>query len=180
VVIELKDNILSKRVHPDLLIAENLIYKPSGLILENLKIEDESEDYGAAEFTINNHFIKFRVGKITPTKVGQFVTFWKRLRKGPILPYDFNDSFDFLVVSARAENHFGQFVFSKAVLYEKGIISSSEKEGKRAMRIYPPWDKVDNTQAKKTQAWQLQYFIKFSECDFDFARISYLLDISQR
>jgi len=103
VVIELKDNILSKRVYPDLLLTEDLIYKPSGLILENFKIEEESEDYGAAEFTINNHPIKFRIGKITPTKVGQFVTFWKRLGKGPILPYDLNDPFDFLVVSVRAE-----------------------------------------------------------------------------
>jgi hypothetical protein len=175
VVIELKDNLLSKRVHPDLLLTEDSVYKPSKLILENLRIEDESEDYGAAEFTLNNHFIKFRVGKITPTKVGQFVTFWKRPGKGPILPYDFNDSFVFLVVSARAENHFGQFVFPKAVLCEKGIVSSREKEGKRAMRIYPPWDKADNSQAKKTQVWQLQYFIKFSEPDFDFARIRSLL-----
>lgn len=178
VVIELKENVLSKNVHPDLLSAEDLIYKPSGLILQNLKIEDESEDYGAAEFTINHHSIKFRVGKITPTKVGQFVTFWKRLGKGPILPYEFTDFFDFLVVSVRAENHFGQFVFPKAVLCEKGIISSGEKEGKRALRIYPPWDKADNSQAKKTQAWQLQYFIKFTEHDFDFARIRYLLGIT--
>lgn len=164
--------------HPDLLLAEELIYKPSGLILENLTIEDESEDYGAAEFTLNNHSIKFRVGKITPTKVGQFVTFWKRIDKGPILPYDFNDSFDFLVVSARAGNHFGQFVFPKAVLCEKAIVSCHGKEGKRAMRIYPPWDKADNPQAKKTQAWQLQYFIKFSEQNFDFARLRYLLGIT--
>lgn len=176
-VIELKDNVFSKMIHPDLLLTEDLIYKPSGLVFENLKIEDESVDYGAAEFTINNQSIKFRVGKITPTKVGQFVTFWKRLGKGPILPYDFNDSFDFLVVSARAENHFGQFIFPKAVLCKKGIISSSEKEGKRAMRIYPPWDKADNSQAKKTQTWQLQYFIKFSEHNFDYARIRYLFDI---
>lgn len=146
-VIEVKDNIFSKSVHPDLLLAEDIIYKPARLVLENLKIEDESENYGAAEFTINNHSIKFRVGKITPTKVGQFVTFWKRIGKGPIMPYEFTDSFDFLVVSVRAENHFGQFVFPKAVLHEKGIISSNEKEGKRAMRIYPPWDKADNSQA---------------------------------
>ncbi len=177
-VIKLKDNILSKRVHPDLLLAEVLIYKPSGIILENLGIENESEDYGAAEFTINNHSIKFRVGKITPTKVGQFVTFWKRLGKGPILPYDLNDPFDFLVVNVRAENHFGQFVFPKAVLCEKGIISSDEKEGKRAMRIYPSWEKADNSQAKKTQAWQLQHFIKFSEHNFDFASIRHLFDIA--
>ena len=164
--------------HPDLLLTEELFYKPSGLVLQNLKAEDESADYGASEFTINSHSIKFRVGKITPTKVGQFVTFWKRIDKGPILPYDFNDSFDFLVVSVRAENHFGQFIFPKAVLCEKGILSSHGKEGKRAMRIYPPWDKTDNSQAKKTQTWQLKYFIKFSEHHFDFLRLRYLLDMT--
>lgn len=177
-VIELKESVLSKRVHPDLLSAEGLIYKPSGLILQNLKIEDESDDYGAAEFTINHHSVKFRVGKITPTKIGQFVTFWKRLGKGPILPYEFTDSFDFLVVSVRTENHFGQFVFPKAVLCEKGIVSCNGKEGKRAMRIYPSWDRADNSQAKKTQAWQLQYFIKFSENTIDFQRMKYLFDIA--
>ncbi len=177
--IEAKNKYCLKVAHSDLLLTQELVYKPSGLILENLRIEDESADYGAAEFMINNHIIKFRVGKITPTKVGQFVTFWKRIGDSPILPYDSNDAFNFLVVSVRAENHFGQFIFPKAILCEKGIISSSEKEGKRAMRIYPPWDKADNAQAKKTQAWQLPYFIKFSENDFDFAHIRYLFDREQ-
>jgi hypothetical protein len=178
VVIELKGKRSSKRIHPDLLLVEELVYRPSGLVLQNLKAEDESADYGASEFTINNQSIKFRLGKITPTKVGQFVTFWKRIGEGPILPYDFNDSFDFLVVNVRTENHLGQFVFPKAVLCEKGIISCNGKEGKRAMRVYPPWDKTDNSQAKKTQDWQLQYFIKFSEHNFDFARIKYLFNIT--
>lgn len=177
-VIELKEDVLSKNVHPDLLSAEDLIYKPSGLTLQNVKIEDESEDYGAAEFSINHYSVKFRVGRITPTKIGQFVTFWKRLGKGPILPYDFNDSFDFLVVSVRAENHFGQFIFPKVVLCEKGIVSCNGKEGKRAMRIYPPWDRAENSQAKKMQAWQLPYFIKFSEDIFDSSRMRYLFDIA--
>jgi len=177
-VIEPKGKRPSKMIHPDLLLAEALIYKPSGLVFQNLKIEDESADYGASEFTINNQSVKFRVGKITPTKVGQFVTFWKRIGKGPILPYDFNDSFDFLVVSVRAENHLGQFVFPKAVLCEKRVVSCNGKEGKRAIRVYPPWDKTDNSQAKKTQIWQLPCFINFSECNFDFAHIRYLFDIA--
>lgn len=176
-VIELKDKYLSRMIHPDLLLVDERVYKPSGLILENLKIEDESAEYGAAEFSIKNHSIKFRMGKITPTKVGQFITFWKRMGKGPILPYDFNDSFDFLVVLARAENEFGQFIFPKTVLCEKGLVSCNGKGGKRALRIYPPWDKAENSQAKKTQAWQLQYFIKFSEHDVDFAHIRYLFDV---
>ncbi|KIC73434.1 hypothetical protein DB44_BG01230 [Candidatus Protochlamydia amoebophila] len=74
-VIELKGKRLSKMVHPDLLLAEKLIYKPSGLAFQNSKTEVESADYGASEFTINNQSIKFRMGKITSIKVGQFVTF---------------------------------------------------------------------------------------------------------
>lgn len=175
-IVEPKGKHPSKMIHPDLLLAEDFIYKPAGLVLQNLKIEDESADYGASEFTIENRSIKFRVGKITPTKIGQFVTFWKRIDRGPILPYDFNDAFDFLVVNVRSENDFGQFIFPKAVICEKGIVSCNGKEGKRAMRVYPPWDKADNSQAKKTQAWQLQYFIKFSEHGFDFARMRHLFD----
>lgn len=177
-VIEQKNKSLSKKLHPDLLLAEDIVYKPSGFVLQNFKIENESADYGASEFIIKNRSVKFRVGKITPTKVGQFVTFWKRIGEGPILPYELTDSFDFLVVSVRAENHFGQFIFPKTVLCEKGIVSCHGKEGKRALRIYPSWDKVDNPQAKKTQAWQLQYFIEFSEGIIDFARTRYLFDFS--
>jgi hypothetical protein len=46
------------------------------------------------------------------------------------------------------------------------------------MRIYPPWDRAENSQAKKTQSWQLQYFIKFSENIIDFPRMRYLFDIA--
>lgn len=130
VVIELKDNIFSKMVHPSLLLAEDLIYKPSELVLENLKIEDESADYGAAEFTINNHSIKFRVGKITPTKIGQFVTFWKRIGKGPILPYDLNDPFDFLIISSSAENHFVNLFFQKLCSAKKASSRQAKKKVK--------------------------------------------------
>lgn len=147
-------------IHPDLLSAQELFYKPNGFVLQNLKLENESSDYGAAEFTIANLRIKFRAAKITPTKTGQFVTFWKRVGKGPILPYDLNDPFDLLVVSVRSTNRFGQFVFPKSVLCEKGLVSKEKVGGKRAMRVYPPWDKVDSSQAKKTQAWQMQYFFE--------------------
>lgn len=167
---------MATKLHSDLLLAEDLFYKPSGLIIRDLKSEAESEEYGASEFTLNNHLIKFRVGKITSTKIGQFVTFWKRVGKGPILPYEMNDCFDFLIVSVRSDDHFGQFVFPKSVLCEKGIVSCDGKEGKRAMRIYPSWDKADNSQAKKTQTWQLQYFINFSEQNFDSAHMKSLFD----
>ncbi len=150
----------SVAVPPDLVAAITLAYEPSGLMCENLAKEAESEEYGACVFEMNNMRIKFRIGKITPTKVGQFVTLWKRIGDGVILPHDLADPVDLFIVSVRNREHFGQFVFPKTVLFEKGIVSKDGSGGKRAMRIYPPWDITENRQAKKTQAWQLMYFFE--------------------
>ena len=157
----------------DLFLVEEFLFKPLGFAIENLRAEKESADYAAAEFTLNGNFIKYRQAKITPTKIGQFVTFWKRIGKGPIMPYQSDDLFDFLIVNVRDENRLGLFVFPKKVLCDKGIVSTNEKEGKRAMRIYPSWDKTDSPQAIKTQKWQLEWFIDFSEnVDVDLSRVA--------
>lgn len=149
-----------RSIHPDLLEAKKLAYDPSGLTYKNLFKEEESKEYGACVFEMNNKRIKFRIGKITPKKSGQFVTLWKRIGNSPIMPYDLADPIDLFVVSVRNANHFGQFVFPKTVLVEKGIVSKEGKGGKRAMRIYPPWDMADSRQAKNTQAWQLVHFFE--------------------
>lgn len=156
---------------------KDCIYQPNGLMIQNLVVEDESEDYGSVGFKLSERNIKFRVAKITPTKAGQFVTFWKRMGKGPIQPYDYNDPFDQLMASVRTEHWIGKFIIPKKVLIEKGILSTDSKEGKRAMRVYPAWDKVYNAQAKRTQAWQLEWFIEFSpEGQLDISRLEYLLE----
>ncbi|MDP1574113.1 MAG: MepB family protein [Coxiellaceae bacterium] len=126
---------------------------------ENLIIEKESEDYGALQFTLNNYRILFRVAKITPKKVGQFVTLWKRMNNGPIQPFDVDDPFDFIIIEIKSDRNMGHFIFPKNILCEKDIFSKNNKGGKRAMRVYAPWDKTDNKQALKTQAWQIKYFI---------------------
>ncbi|MBA3723092.1 MAG: MepB family protein [Parachlamydiaceae bacterium] len=152
--------------HPDLHAAIQLIYEPCGLVCSNNNKEEESEEYGASTFNLsfdsNLSRIKFRIGKITPTKIGQFVTFWKRNIDGIIIPHDFKDPFDFFVVNARKGDHFGQFVFPKEILLEEGIISNEGQGGKLGTRIYPPWDATESKQAKKTQAWQLMHFLEFS------------------
>jgi len=58
-------------------------------------------------------------------------------------------------------------VFPKSVLIEKGILSTSKKDGKRGFRVYPIWDKTISQQAVKTQNWQLNYFFEVIE-DLDF------------
>ena len=45
------------------------------------------------------------------------------------------------------------------MLADKGIITRNGKEGKRGIRVYPPWDIVTSKQAEKTQSWQTKYFL---------------------
>lgn len=156
-------NRLGMKVHPDFLATADLVYGPMGLECSVLEMEPESAEYGACHFKLSGLSLRFRVSKITPTKVGQFVTFWKRIGNGPIQPFDASDPIDFLVVSCRSGQHFGQFVFPKSVLCEKSIVSDNGKDGKRGIRIYPPWDKPTSRQALHTQNWQVPYFLNMEK-----------------
>ena len=134
------------------------VFDVCALEISDFKFEAESKEYDACRFTLSGRSIIGRNAKITPKKVGQFVTFWKRNGKGSIAPFDAADSIDFYVVNVRTKDNFGQFVFPKSILIKKGIISTEKREGKRAFRVYPAWDIAKNKQAKRTQKWQLDYF----------------------
>lgn len=155
------------------------VYNKLNLQISNFSLESESKEYDACKFEINNRKIICRNAKITPKKVGQFVTFWKRKENGPIEPFTETDGFDFLVVNAQSGDKLGQFVFPKSELIKKSIISSTVKEGKRAFRIYPIWDKVTSKQAERTQKWQLAYFFKIDEV-VDFLKVKELFEISKK
>lgn len=150
-------------IHHDLLTTKALVYNPCKFKCSPPIAETESTEYGAYEFNLNSFNIRFRIAKITPTKTGQFVTLWKRTGKGPIQPYDSSDPVDFFIISVRNAKYFGQFVFPKSILCEENIFSKNGKGGKRAIRVYPPWDKTMSKQAKKTQEWQMKYFLEISE-----------------
>jgi len=139
------------------------IYEQCGLHISNFRLEKESKEYEACRFELNGLRIISRNAKNTPKKVGQFVTFWKRNANGPIKPFEEKDKIDFFVVNVRTEKEFGQFVFPKSVLIKKGIISTDKREGKRAFRVYPNWDTVNNKQAHKTQKWQMTYFYEIND-----------------
>jgi hypothetical protein len=95
-------------------------------------------------------------------KIGQFLTLWKRIGKGPIQPFDLSDPVECFVVSIRNAENFGQFVFPSSVLCEHDIVSKNGEGGKRAIRVYPPWDQTVSHQAQKAQRWQLDYFLDLS------------------
>ncbi len=146
------------------------IYDKCGLSISAFKKEEESKEYDACRFELNGLKVVSRTAKVTPKKVGQFVTFWKRNPNGIIEPLDEFDSIDFYIVTVNTTSQVGQFVFPKPILIEKGIISTDKKEGKRGFRVYPIWDKVINNQATKTQNWQLKYFYEIDE-KIDFTRV---------
>lgn len=146
-------------MHSDLKVVKELVYDKCGFDLINLKCNLESAEYGACSFELNGKTIQFRVSKITPTKTGQFVSIWKRNREGITEPFDISDDLDFIIISSKSGDNFGQFIFPKSVLADNGIISINGKTGKRGIRVYPPWDVVTNKQAQKTQIWQSKYFL---------------------
>lgn len=151
------------------------VYDKCGFVLLNSLVEKESADYTACRFQVNNLNIVFRSAKTTPTKIGQFVTLWKRKEDGSIQPFDFSDDVDLFVINTKTNNYFGQFVFPKSELLKQGVLTSGLKEGKRAMRVYPPWDVTSSKQAQKTQSWQLDYFLEIpSDKPLDLDRIAKL------
>ncbi|MEL1254859.1 MepB family protein [Flavobacterium sp. DGU38] len=166
-----------KSLPDDLILAREFVFAPSNLECSQPEPEAESSEYSAYRFEINDKKICYREAKITPTKTGQFVTLWKRNVSGTIEPFDFSDPIDFVIISVRKENNFGLFIFPKSILLEKGIFSTSVKEGKRATRVYPPWDTTTSKQAQKTQEWQIHYFLEISEKESIVLKAKKIFDI---
>lgn len=163
------------KIHPDFIIVRNLIYNSPELQCSGLMVEKEGREYGACTFKLNSMSVRFRVAKITPIKIGQFVTLWKRAKNGAIQPYDITDEVDLFIISVRKDNQFGQFIFPKSILLQQKIIATNRQRGKLAIRVYPPWDIAISGQAKKTQSWQSQYFLELSsDKSIDYVRMNML------
>jgi hypothetical protein len=149
----------SDSLQGDLKIAKELVYDKCGFDWTSPILSTESITYGACAFGLAGKSVQYRVSRITPTKEGQFVTIWKRNEYGKTQPFDILDDLDFIIIMSRKGKSFGQFIFPKSMLADKGVISRNGKGGKRGIRVYPPWDITTNRQAEKTQNWQLKYFL---------------------
>lgn len=147
--------------------AELNIFKSVRLNITNIIPEKESAEYNACQFTTaDNRKMLFRKSKITPTKNGQFVTLWKRMGAGPIAPFSDQDNISFVIISVENEANSGYFIFPASVLCSQRIFTANGKEGKRAFRVYPPWDIPESRQATTTQKWQLLYFVETKNATF--------------
>lgn len=120
----------------------------------------------------------FRIAKKTPTKTGWFVTIYKRRSDNNIAPYDIADRIDFVVIAVCDNNNIGEFIFPKSVLLKKNIFGQNGKEGKQAIRVYTPWDKITSEQAAKTQKWQSKFFVDLRlsnfECSFTIKNLYFI------
>lgn len=141
--------------------AQNYFYDVCGFKVTNFIVENEGVEYYAHFYCLENKNIRFRIAKKTPTKTGWFVVMWKR-KDNVIVPYDYVDQVDFFVINVVNQSKIGQFVFPQSVLLERGVFSIDSKGGKRAMRVYSPWDGTQSVQATRTKKWQEQYFVDMS------------------
>lgn len=140
------------------------VYQVKQLQLESLEEEKYNEKYKAGTFKLKTKSVRFRLAKITPKKIGQFVAFWEKDQTGKNQAFHFNGSPDFLVIHCfGGNNQEGQFVFPREVLLKKKILRNDSHQGKMGMRVYPSWDFPQSPQALKTQLWQSEYFIDLSK-----------------
>lgn len=139
---------------------EKFVLKSMNLSISKLEKDVECDEYIGYNFEVKELLFKFRKAKITPKKVGQFVTLWKRNAAKQTEPFDENDIFDYYIIAAGEDSKLGFYIFSKVILIEKNILTSIKKKGKRGFRVYPNWVKPENKQAEKTQNWQQDYFVE--------------------
>ena len=141
-----------------------ILYEPNHLIIKNIKEENQNSDYGAGIFQLHSKSVRFRVAKITPAKIGQFVAFWEKDKNNKNQAFSYEDATDLLVIhTCNNNNNFGQFVFPKEVLVKQGILKTATSKGKMAIRVYPNWDTPTSKQAIETQKWQLPYFVSMND-----------------
>ncbi|WP_248579765.1 MepB family protein [Nocardioides sp. InS609-2] len=139
-----------------------------------MESEPDNVDYGAVVSVTGE--TRFRVGKLTPRKVGLFVTVWRRAADGSTEPLSAGDGARSLVITVREGDGFGLFVFPKSALVEHGIVSVDGVGGKRGFRVYPPWSSTANSQAKRSQWWQCEFFLDLNGGEIDAERARRLFE----
>lgn len=154
-------------LHSELVLFQTNFCQPYDISYSEPVVEKESLEYGGCSFHINKKSIQFRVGKITPTKIGFFVTFYTRLASGIIAPYDVEDGIDYFIIGVTQNNTSGFFILPKHALIQHNIISVNTLGGKRGFRLYLPNDVTTNKQAQKTQLWQKEYFFTMPNNHFE-------------
>lgn len=153
-----------KKFEKVLMYVNDTLYRPNELKVSSVQEEPQNSKYCGVKFKLNSKSIRFRLAHTTEKKAGQFVSFWEKDEKNRNQAYGFDRATDLLVINTFGKgDYFGQFVFPKEVLLDKGILKNGPIKGKMGMRVYPSWDEVTSDQARASQTWQGKFFIDFGE-----------------
>jgi hypothetical protein len=148
----------------------------------------ESAKYAALSCALNEHNIIYRKAKVTPDRPGAFLAIWQRPMTQEVsdnkpIPFQAGD-LDYLFVQVASHSELssdnkqdiqhGMFIFPVSLLVAKGVVSSPTKKGKTGFRVFPPWSqnrgiagtKIFSESGKKTQRWQLPYFVEIDSEGF--------------
>ena len=159
---------------------DQLLFTATTTHLTELHEDPEAKEYCGYNFQIQNRKFKYRKAKLTPKKVGFFVTLWRRNQNQQTEPFHESDDFDFYIIHTQDHDRSGYFIFPKSELIRQNILSTDSKEGKRGFRVYPPWSSTQNKQAQKTQSWQTHFFIhSTNEPLQDTAKLNEILNSKQ-
>lgn len=126
--------------------------------LASLVCKEQQSDYESAHVEINGERWHIRTARVTPTKPGAFVAFWRRALSGSTEPFSDDSDFAGLLVFVVDGAKFGVFRFTREHLQSRGITSAHSAPGKRGFRVYPSWCESLNPQATRTQRAQAAAF----------------------
>ena len=183
----------------DLLLSK--AFFPAGYeITKSLELDGipESSQYEGLVFSINDKSIVSRKGNVTPDRPGAFLAIWKRPfseKENKPIPLQ-SDDLDYLFVQVEEHSNItsteksintlksGMFIFPVSLLVKKSIVSSETSKGKTGFRVFPPWSEdrgvvrtnVFSESGKKTQRWQLPYFVEINDGFIDAKQLNKILD----
>ncbi|MEB3767497.1 MepB family protein [Acinetobacter sp. MD2] len=143
----------------------SVVLEPLGLgEIEYLCLDASATAYAGLSFVYAGQKYLFRQVKITPTKLGGFVTLWTRDQPNlAIRPFNEQDGIDGVIIANANQTDTGYFFFDRATLVQHQVFTQNGIEGKRALRLYEPWLSLTAKQAIHSQKWQSEHFIALSE-----------------
>ncbi len=127
-----------------------------------LSEENHNYEYEGISFSIADNTYRSRLAKLTPSKKGYFVVFWKKNDTNKNQAYSYDESPEKIIISVIDNELQGQFIFPKSILLKQEVLRTGNSKGKMAIRVYPSWVNELNQSAIKTQEWQREYFIDLS------------------
>ncbi len=137
---------------------------------DNLFSKDAIKMYSDKDilcFLSSEKKICIRLSHTTPTKLGQFVTLYKRYA-GKIIPLNISD-IEYLIIVYTEPNLHGMFIMNQQMLLLQNIISHKQIDinreyGKLSFRIYHPSCMLNSKQAITSQKWQQSTFYDYPLC----------------